>query len=151
MKSIPSSQPRNGGFLRYWTVSNVPLFLLAIPSFALLLTSAWRMMKLDLGGPQTKRPQSTTTNTVSKIVRAFALTQIALTLTIASSYHVQIINRLSSGYPLWYMWLAFLLCEGARERHGKTKTRRFAKMVVRWMVIYAVVQGVLFASFLPPA
>ena len=26
-----------------------------------------------------------------------------------------------------------------------------ARMTVRWMIIYAVVQGGLFASFLPPA
>ena len=34
-------QHRNVGLFRYWTLSNVPLFVLAIPMFTLLTISGW--------------------------------------------------------------------------------------------------------------
>lgn len=72
-----------------------------------------------------------------------ALPQLVLALLALTSYHVQIITRLSSGYPLWYIWLAGRICD--------TAYHRISKAVFRWMVIYTMVQAGLYASFLPPA
>ena len=84
------------------------------------------------------------------IARRFATPQIVLAALALTNYHVQIITRLSSGYPVWYWWLASLTLEdGETSLMGKKGSA--ACVISRWMVIYAIVQGGLFASFLPPA
>jgi GPI mannosyltransferase 2 len=60
-----------------------------------------------------------------------------------TTYHVQIITRISSGYPLWYIWLAIVNCVGENQK--------LLKWTTYWMVLYAFVQAGLYASFLPPA
>jgi GPI mannosyltransferase 2 len=83
-------------------------------------------------------------------LRRLALPQVLLASMALLSYHIQIVNRLSSAYPLWYIWLfSSIKCLG---RKGVVETSSVhPKTLVRWMVIYAMVQAALFASFLPPA
>lgn len=76
------------------------------------------------------------------ILRNLAISQLLLTLLTLTTAHVQIITRLSSAYPVWLWYLATMLKEGSSPWPGH---------IVRFIVIYAVVQGILFASFLPPA
>lgn len=84
------------------------------------------------------------------LVQRLAIPQIILATLAVTNYHVQIITRLSSGYPVWYWWTAMMV-------FNNTKVKIFAKhwdvgrIVIRWMVLYALIQGGLFASFLPPA
>lgn len=73
-----------------------------------------------------------------------AVPQGLLALMALTSYHVQIINRISSGYPLWYWYLV----SGAMDAR---KNRRGLSVAAQVMVAYALIQGVLFGSFLPPA
>jgi phosphatidylinositol glycan class V len=80
-------------------------------------------------------------------LQKFAIPQLVLTVLALTTYHVQIITRISSGYMVWYWWLAFLASEEPQAR----RKRGLPMIAVRWMVIYAIVQGGLFASFLPPA
>jgi phosphatidylinositol glycan class V len=75
------------------------------------------------------------------LIQSTAAAQVLLAVLAATTYHVQIITRISSGYPLWHWWLA-----GRIIRGDKTGSR-----IVMFMVIYASIQGALFASFLPPA
>ena len=84
------------------------------------------------------------------VARHFAIPQIVLAILALTSYHVQIITRLSSGYPVWYWWLASLILDD-REISFLGRKWKPANIIARWMVIYAIVQGGLFASFLPPA
>ena len=137
------------GFLRYWTISNIPLFLLAMPMLLLLWRSSmwamkfpWTVEKLGQASPPTP--------TDSLLIR-FAVPQGLLAVMALTNYHVQIINRISSGYPVWYWYLACLVlnCVGPSLSPSKAN-HRFA-VVVQGMVIYALIQGVLFGSFLPPA
>lgn len=79
-----------------------------------------------------------------------ALPQLVLALAAATSFHVQIINRIASGYPIWYLTVAVWLLDeqsgrqlGYRSGHGQ--------WAVRAMVMYSMIQGMLFANFLPPA
>jgi phosphatidylinositol glycan class V len=76
------------------------------------------------------------------LVRNLAVSQLVLALLTLTTAHVQIITRMSSAYPVWLWYLA------ARSRGG---SRAFFQCFVRFMVVYAMVQGGLFASFLPPA
>ena len=84
------------------------------------------------------------------IARRLSAPQVALAALALTSYHIQIITRLSSGYPIWYWWLASLTLEEGKTSFMGAK-RSAAFIISRWMVIYALVQGGLFASFLPPA
>lgn len=132
---------RNVGFLRYWTPGNIPLFLLAAPMVYLLVRSGCEILSatpiLTKSGRQTRTPLD-----ASLLVVAMATSQIVLAALAVTSYHVQVITRLASGYPLWYFWLAKQL-----EASESSKARG----VVTYMVMYATIQGALFASFLPPA
>ncbi|KAK3333755.1 glycosyltransferase family 76 protein [Cercophora scortea] len=130
----------NVGFLRYWTLPNLPLFLLAGPMLVILTKSG--MEHLTPGGPRphvVDKPAESAR--LLALVRSAAVAQVLLAVLAVSNYHVQIITRISSGCPLWYCWLADSLIS----------ERKFASRVVMFMVIYASVQGALFSSFLPPA
>ena len=156
---------RGVGFLKYWTFSNLPLFLLAAPMLYILLRSsyqAWKVETFMIVVPSEQeskdysreiRKTSTTGRDLhidSAIARCFAIPQMVLAILALTSYHVQIINRLSSGYPVWYWWLASLILEDRKSSFWGVKFR-CTSIITRWIVIYAMVQGGLFASFLPPA
>ena len=159
--------PRDVGFLHYWTPSNLPLFILAFPMLSIMFASgvwAW----VDVG----KRPhvqeqhnRSKTSGSVKRInegvelnptmqaeiLRGLAIPQMVLALLAFTTYHVQIITRLSSGYPIWYWWLAHMILQDDRDFVVMGKRMKPSTLIVRWIVMYAVIQGGLFASFLPPA
>ncbi|KAH6648153.1 GPI mannosyltransferase 2 [Truncatella angustata] len=133
----------NVGFLRYWTPGNIPLFLLAAPMVYLLTKSGWESLARALDSARQQRHMSTLLSDTSVLVGSMALTQLLLAGAAVTTYHIQVITRLSSGYPLWYFWLA--------QNLGKSETSKTAGGVVMYMVMYATIQGALFASFLPPA
>ena len=85
-----------------------------------------------------------------KLLVQLSMPQIVLATLALTTYHVQIITRLSSGYMVWYWWVASLLVEqgGTTSRQGKFSVMG---LIVFWMVSYALIQASLFASFLPPA
>lgn len=147
---------RNVGFLRYWTVSNIPLFLLAAPMLAIMATSAiWGMTRRS-GSTREKTGDGKTAEgarqqeRARRVVLRLAIPQLVLAVMTLTTYHVQIITRLSSGYPVWYWWLASMMSQN-REMVVFGKKWQLARVITRWMVVYAIVQGGLFVSFLPPA
>ncbi|ORY61537.1 GPI mannosyltransferase 2 [Pseudomassariella vexata] len=133
------------GFLRYWTPGNIPLFLLAVPMIYLMMRSGLDILTNRFVGISTSKSQSLGSSRIlppgQSFLRTMAASQVILTALAITTYHVQIITRISSAYPVWYWWLAQNLQEGTR----------FADGAVVFMVMYAAIQGVLFASFLPPA
>ncbi|KAG4443790.1 hypothetical protein IFR05_000690 [Cadophora sp. M221] len=135
----------NCGFLRYWTVSNLPLFLLAMPMFGILTTSGFWALKLnasDRQGQFDKTQRTKEGSGAQQVVRNLAVTQLSLVLLTLSTAHVQIITRISSAFPVW-LWYG-----SKASQDGKTM---LVGGFVKFMVIYALVQGGLYASFLPPA
>ncbi|MCJ1301838.1 ER membrane glycoprotein subunit of the GPI transamidase complex-like protein [Hypocenomyce scalaris] len=152
------------GFLRYWTISNIPLFILAAPMLYILAKSAiWgltrrtdskiikpgkRNSKIDpSNNPGIRTPNG---ERARQIIVRLAIPQLAVAVMALTGYHVQIITRLASGYPVWYWWLASMMSEN-REVELFGRKWRLARVISRWMVLYAILQGGLFASFLPPA
>lgn len=83
--------------------------------------------------------------TDSLLIR-LAVPQGLLAVMAFTSYHVQIINRISSGYPLWYWYLVCLIVGDS-----SAKSTRLFTMALQAMVGYALIQAVLYGSFLPPA
>lgn len=151
---------REVGFLRYWTFSNLPLFALATPMLLVMIVSSWEVWtcnsKTKVERMKTKQHKNRDAITdvglfqSQGIVQYLAIPQMILAILALTTYHVQIITRLSSGYPVWYWWLASMIV----ENHGLFllgRKRNMAKFIVRWMIVYALIQGGLFASFLPPA
>jgi phosphatidylinositol glycan class V len=99
-----------------------------------------------------------------RLLRSLAAPQITLAILTFLKHHVQIITRMSSGYPVWYFWIAYVLVEGHslassgraavrldKEEASITGQYKYARMTVGYMIGYAAIQGALFASFLPPA
>lgn len=158
-QSYTADLRRNNGFLRYWTLSNAPLFLLAAPMFTIMTTSsfwAWSKLRPAIPGDQgtvevLSGKRSSRGDSPDHLLRLLVAPQaILLTFTLLNA-HVQIITRMSSGYPVWYWWLATIFVRKSSKRTERVRAWDRATIVTRWMVIYAVIQGGLFASFLPPA
>lgn len=148
---------RGSGFLNYWTISNLPLFILATPMLFILLRSGiWALQgcsnsKASVDEGKQKSIEVIPSARINQgIARRFATPQIVIAALALTSHHVQIITRLSSGYPVWYWWLASLILEDRKVSFMGRKWN-VAFVISRWMVMYAIVQGGLFASFLPPA
>lgn len=149
------------GLFKYWTLNNVPLFLLAAPMLFLLLWSgniAFRkadvLATLAQSGTEKKEVTVEETKAFTSTLPRLALPQLVLVVMAATSFHVQIVNRVSSGYAVWYIVLAIAIHASSAERKrvlGAFGEERTLKWTVRVMVVYAVVQAGLFASFLPPA
>ena len=158
---------RNIGFLQYWTFANLPLFILAMPMlYIMCVSSIWAWV--HTARPQIYQPaeikdkaakeihrisQSVSSNPMrhDEMLRRLAIPQMALTVLAFTTYHVQIITRLSSAYPVWYWWLAYMITEDSRGRAALQRKVKLEVLITRWMVMYAIIQGGLFASFLPPA
>jgi phosphatidylinositol glycan class V len=132
------------GLFRYWTISNLPLFLLAAPTlFVLLESGVWGVQQKEL---------ITSTETVFQL----AISQLLLAGMAVVGYHVQIITRLSSGCAVWYWWVAAITMDEAvpkaRPDVSSGKHRMLGSAwVLRWMIMYGLIQGVLYTGFLPPA
>ncbi|KAI4604282.1 ER membrane glycoprotein subunit of the GPI transamidase complex-like protein [Pestalotiopsis sp. 9143b] len=133
----------NVGFLRYWVPGNIPLFLLASPMIYLLCKSGWSMLGDSVMEMKSPKTPADAFSGPSLLIAAMAFSQLLLAGASVTTYHIQIITRLSSACPLWYFWLA--------QQLGQAGTSKSAGGVVMYMVIYATIQGALFASFLPPA
>lgn len=148
------------GFLKYWTLSNVPLFFLATPMLCMMMISSFSTWEMTLklkhrrsGTKKKPRKMYRGSNgflSTGRAVRWIAIPQLILSGLALTNYHVQIITRLSSGYPVWYLWLTSIILED-RKLNLVGRKWRLGRGLIRWIVLYALIQGGLFASFLPPA
>lgn len=150
---------RHVGFLSYWTVTNLPLFILAAPMLCVMSFSALEPWIRDdsKNFQNSKKPSRNPTKDFrakAKIdqgtLQRLLAPQVILTVLALTSYHVQIITRLSSGYPNWYWWLASKISDNSELEWGGRKWNT-GKVITRWMILYGLIQGGLFSSFLPPA
>lgn len=129
------------GFLKYWTLSNLPLFLLATPMLMLLLATGYlALARTDLLS-SVEKTDTAEVATFEQALARMGLPQFILALLALTNFHVQIVNRISSGYPVWYIVLAIAMNTDCRK----------VEWVVRGAIMYALVQGALYASFMPPA
>ncbi len=79
-----------------------------------------------------------------------ALPQLMLAILAIASFHVQIVNRIASAYPIWYV--AISACSfGRRSKSSAETTWLQHPWAIRGLVMYALIQGMLYANFLPPA
>ncbi|KIH91243.1 phosphatidylinositol glycan, class V [Sporothrix brasiliensis 5110] len=137
----------SGRLFNYWTLSNLPLFLLATPMLLIMTRSGldlWQAASKTKNDANKKQEhEGTLAPRIAPLLQSMAASQLLLAFMAFTSYHVQIVSRLSTAYPVWYWWLAQGLSGGPRSR--------LAGRLVVFIVMYASIQGMLFASFLPPA
>ncbi|KAI5297093.1 ER membrane glycoprotein subunit of the GPI transamidase complex-like protein, partial [Ascosphaera atra] len=155
------------GFLRYWKLSNLPLFLLAAPMLATLIASTTIVFNRSTSAPKNDTPReqqqqqqqqhhsppSSQTITSTYLLR-LSIPQLILAVSALAIYHVQIINRIASGYPVWYWYIALLILSPSPASVADVPARKrekVARALVTAMVMYGLIQGVLYANSLPPA
>jgi phosphatidylinositol glycan class V len=151
----------NVGLLRYWTLSQIPNFLLAAPSLALLIWAGWTDMKAqgcgqlaDIGRSMGLLPRSSiyrrkATETsvgeesllVSNKTTPHAIHALVLCIILIFVSHTQIVLRLSSSLPFTHWASARLWIERPRV----------AKWWTGWCVLWGVASLVTWGLFLPPA
>lgn len=132
-------QTRDVGFLRYWTLNQLPLFILAAPVLTLLIQSGRQLCF----NPRSIFPGMASDGGFAAFLVSLGFVQTAVAVLALTSYHVQIITRIGSAYPVWYWWIASRLVQ---DKNSST-----ARMSIMFMVMYGLIQAVLYASFLPPA
>ena len=123
------------GLFRYWTVQQIPNFVISIPVFALLVYG----IHLILANRSFKQLSSMQASQAKLIPHAI-YTGIFTMLVLFNS-HVQIILRLSTSIPLLYWAAAWLLIQKSW----------LAKVWISWSMIWGALSTVLWGAFLPPA
>ena len=105
--------------------------MLAVPMVAIMLSTGWLALRrahyvakaCASNAPKEQESQElkSNTNVFIYVLPFFALPQLILAILATTTFHVQIINRISSGYPVWYIVLAIAIFSvrdslSARER-----------------------------------
>lgn len=139
------------GFLRYWTISNVPNFLISLP----VLLNVWifcmfylsHLPRILCGGLAQREwkniahPPLKNSLFLNPSILPHVLHGIPLTLILMFNAHVQIALRVLPSLPMTYWAAARLLIEQPR----------WGKAWVTWSIVWCGLSCVLWAVFLPPA
>ncbi|OSD00408.1 glycosyltransferase family 76 protein [Trametes coccinea BRFM310] len=145
----------NVGFLRYWTVQQLPNFLLGTPPLALLIAFTLRYTHLAFlprlfaffssTAPERRSAGGTReagrSPFLTPAIAPHVIHGLVLCLLLLFASHTQIVLRQAASMPLTYWAAAWFLVE--RPRMGR--------WWVGWSVVWGAVSCVLWAAFLPPA
>ncbi|PPQ89577.1 hypothetical protein CVT25_012249 [Psilocybe cyanescens] len=129
----------NSGFLLYWTLGQLPNFVIATPTILLLSAFSFHHLRntslINPKNPKTDNPFGNPTLT-PHVIHAIIFTCI---LVFAS--HTQIILRVAASMPIVYWAAAWLLLEYPK----------LGRIWVMWSVLWGIISTILWAAFLPPA
>lgn len=117
----------NNGFLKYWTVGNIPNFAFAFPTLSVLFLSYRTFI----------------TEFPAKKVLPILQINGAFMVGIIFFWNTQIVTRIATFLPIFYWTLAALLLSPHHQQ--------LARAVVGYMIGWIVLQTSMFAAFLPPA
>jgi phosphatidylinositol glycan class V len=143
----------NIGFLRYWTVFNIPNFILAFPPLLNIFAfCGFYLSNLPSIAPHiiprirskndgASPPPQLESLFLSPSLLPHVLHALALALILTLNAHVQISLRLLPSLPLTYWAAARLMLD----------LPKWGKAWVTWSVMWGAVSCVLWAVFLPPA
>jgi phosphatidylinositol glycan class V len=144
-------QNREVGFLQYWTLQQLPLFILSAPVLAISFQASYRYYHsnpwawlqltfpfLDLDAPEAVAQQPFLAN---PNVLPYVHLHTVLTLILLFNSHVQICLRLVATGPVAFWWAATLLESDSKH----------AKWWLQYCAIWAPFSVVLWAGFFPPA
>lgn len=128
----------DNGFLAYWTLNQLPNFLISAPTISLMTMFSMHHLNIALSGKSSigaSRPFRNPT------ITPHAIHALVLTSILVFSSNVQIILRLAASMPIIYWAAAWLLLE-----HPK-----LGRLWVVWSILWSVISTILWATFLPPA
>ncbi|KAK2467794.1 hypothetical protein APHAL10511_000089 [Amanita phalloides] len=132
----------NVGFLRYWSFSQVPNFVIASPLFLLIANFAIAYIRYHLAGP---KPFTATCHMSKPFYQVslfpYVVHSVVLSLMLLLSAHSQIILRLAPSVPIVY-WAA---------AHLVAKWPTIGRQWVTWSAVWGIVSITLWSAFLPPA
>ncbi len=145
----------NIGFLRYWTLSQAPNILLALPVLLSIMYFAFQHIQksflprvlnlphlVGLSFPSYKQaPPPSRSLFMKHSLAPHAIHSMVLALLLLFSAHTQIALRLAASLPLTYWAAANLMIENPR----------IGKWWVTWSVVWGATSIVLWSVFLPPA
>jgi phosphatidylinositol glycan class V len=171
----------NVGFLRYWTLQQLPNFIISAPPLILLFTFSiyhithvlipcilfsWNPSATPspVSLIQPKLPQSPF---LSPTLTPHGVHALVLSTTLLVASHTQIVLRLGPSMPIIYWAAAWLLVErptwrgGVRgswkynpvgpRKNSVTERSSWGQWWVGWSVMWGSVSLVLWGTFLPPA
>ncbi|EEQ33560.1 GPI mannosyltransferase 2 [Microsporum canis CBS 113480] len=90
---------------------------------------AWARLLPIITAPGVEKTDSNLSYSVSYEAR-LALPQVVLAVLAVTHYHIQIVNRISSGYPLWYWFLASCL----------VREKRSSSILPPWITCHAILR-----------
>ncbi|CAI4037247.1 hypothetical protein SMKI_02G1150 [Saccharomyces mikatae IFO 1815] len=125
------------GFMKYWTLNNIPNFLLAVPNIIILIYSSVYFSEIY----------------PFHNLKALVWIARALIVIVCFFAHVQILNRIASFLPLhlWYLADRLVKTSDQKKMENPKGDDRIVKFYIYWLVFWIPLQTVLFAAFLPPA
>lgn len=146
---------RNVGFLRYWTVSQLPNFALAMPILLASIYGAYRFCishyRRMAAAAQATLPKPPRSLLVEKCNRAiwnnvnvipYMLIHVTTTYLLIFASHTQIALRMAMTNPIVFWTVAGLMGGKHQIWIGRWVT---------WSLSWGAISLVLWASFLPPA
>ena len=140
--SYVQSKYWNVGFLRYWTINQLPNFILAAPTLSLIFAYCFhhlRKMLQELGFNSNSSSQSRSLKSLTIDPHAIHATILCFILLVAS--HTQIVLRQAGSIPLTYWAAAWLVSEH----------QALGRLWVTWSLLWSLISIVLWSTFLPPA
>lgn len=139
------------GFLRYWTPNNIPNFLFAFPTLAVMWKSGCyysyylpKSIKENTSTPDISEHERAILRKIEYFSPYLAV-QLVMFFACLLSWHVQIITRIGSCLPVIYWYTAEMLTS---TQLSQVKT---GKIIARYFMVWIVVQGIFFSAFMPPA
>lgn len=147
----------NNGFLKYYTISQIPNFILATPMFLLISKAILKYAKFEIlrfisiGFKTQVKKIFIGEEYYSYELLPFVYLNLVMLIIVTLFMHVQVIFifkfkvivRFFASSPLVYWFLAFEI--------SSHKEETFAKWYIKYSVVYGSIGIVLFANFLPPA
>lgn len=165
---------RNVGFLRYWTLAQIPNFLLASPVILISIHGIYLSFSSQL---LSKKIKSNATDdkdlfkSKSRFLQnarltPFAIVHLITTCILIFASHTQIILRVSSGNPFVWWTIAAVAFKEDHETPPSESTGQASKGVpptsrfrltmlgrywIRWVIVWGGVSIILLSGFYPPA
>ena len=139
--SYVQSKYWNVGFLRYWTINQLPNFILAAPTLSLIFAYCFHHLRKMLPELDFSNNSSPSRSFRSPTIDPHAIHATIFCFILLVASHTQIVLRQAGSIPLNYWAAAWLVS----EHHT------LSRLWVTWSVLWSLISIVLWSTFLPPA
>lgn len=138
------------GFLRYWSLSQIPNFLVAAPPIAILASFSAqhlvRSFQCLLGLRDFNSESSKHSPFLTHTITPHVLHTVFMSLMFVFFSHTQIALRLSAALPTLYWAVAWLFSQPTNSLLSRS-----GSVWLWWSITWALIALGLWAAFLPPA